>query len=181
MTDYAKFRTLPLPCIVVPQVNEGARNQALKSIGAGLATSSEVASYLRISGRSLPMLLAEGKLKCNRAGRFAWADIWRDLWQIPDVPPSQYGRMKASLLTTVEVAQRAGVSDRSILRDGKRKTSLYGLPRHLQLSTRLRRYHPAMIFLWETGESLEDWMRPVRTKSTQRRGLRVVNGALKPP
>lgn len=181
MIDYAKFRALPLPCISTPRVDESARDQAAHAIGAGMATSSEIASYLRVSNRTMPMLLQAKKLTCNRAGRFTWEQVWNTLWHIPQVPPEQYQKMKTPLLDLTDVAERAGVCERSVLRDGNRKEPRYALPRHIQLSPRMRRYHPSMIFLWEIDEALDDWMQPVRSKMTRRRGLRVIDSNVKPP
>jgi hypothetical protein len=181
MVDYAKLRVLPLSCIPDPKVDQRTRDQAAHAIGAGMATSAEIASYLRVSDRLMPMLLQTKKLTCNRAGRFTWEQVWNTLWHIPQVPPEQYQKMKIPLLDVTDVAERAGVCERSVLRDGNRKAPRYGLPRHIQLSKRVRRYHPSMIFLWEIDEALEDWMQPVRSKMNRRRGLRVVDNYVKPP
>lgn len=185
MVEYSKFRKLPLQKIWVPEVNRGTQDRAAQDIGAGMATRGQISDYLRISSRFIPNLIDARIIKCNKAERFSWANVWRDVWQIPDVPAKHFSKMMVPLLTVSEVAKRVGVSERSLVRDGDRKTPLYNLPRHVQLSPRHRRYHASMLFLWEIEEGLDDWMLPVRSKSSVRRGLRVVSTSiesmLKPP
>lgn len=160
--DENQFKEITQPKIVAPDVNPAARNSHARLKGAGYATASELSTYLRISLRSVPDVLSNYGVKTNRAKRTFWSEVWQKLWNIPDVPTVYHDVMRTPLLTIEDVADRVGVSARSILRDGDRTESLYGLPRNILLSPRRRRYHPQMIYLWEMDLPLEEWMRAVK-------------------
>lgn len=149
---------------VAPDVDLAARNSHARLKGAGHARASDLSVYLYVSLRAVPEILEGQGIRTNRAGRTAWSDVWEKLWNIPDVPEVYHDVMRKPLLTIEEVADRVGVSARSILRDGDRTGSLYGLPRHVQLSQRRRRYHPEMIHRWEMDLPLDDWMRAVKRR-----------------
>jgi len=105
-------------------------------------------------------LVAPLGLRPNRAGRFAWDEIWLRLWGIRGVPPASFGAMKAPLLTGADLARMLGVSERSIRRDGDRRPSRYGLPPHLDLAARIRRHHPLRIHAFERGLEPALWLTP---------------------
>lgn len=172
MATYEKFAAITPQDCGAQKASDVARDQAARGIGPGLATLSEVADYLRIGRRGVRCILREHSVSLNAAGRVKWADLWRELWLIPSVPPAHYSMMKHPLLSVTETASRVGVCAKSILRDTDRKRPKYGLPRHVQLSERNRRFHPEMILMWELNEALEDWMQPVASRGPQFRGLR---------
>lgn len=172
MSTYAKFAAVTPQSPCDQNIGDDARDQAVRSVGPGLVTLPEVADYLQIGRRSIRCVLQEHGVPVNPAGRVRWADLWKVLWLIPEVPPAQYSMMMRPLLSVAETANRVGVCAKSIIRDSGRKHPRYGLPRHLQLSDRTRRFHPEMILLWEMNEALEDWMHPVASRVPQFRGLR---------
>jgi hypothetical protein len=159
-----QLRKLGTDNVVAPRVDLAAHNSHARLKGAGHASASDLSVYLCVSLRAVPEVLKEQGIKTNRAGRTDWSDVWEKLWYIPDVPAAYHDIMRKPLLTIEEVADRVGVSARSILRDGDRARTRYGLPRHVQLSPRRRRYHPEMIHLWEMDLPLEDWMRAVNRR-----------------
>jgi len=165
--------------VLAPDVDQKARSAHARLRGAGHATTADLSLYLGMSLRTVPEVLDEHGIRTNRAGRTMWADIWEKLWHIPEVPAERHELMRKPLLTVEQVAERAGMSPRSILRDGDRGRSRYGLPRHVQLSPRRRRYHPEMILLWEMEMPLEDWMRPVTRRA--RMGLKPRIAPVRPP
>ena len=172
MTTYEKFAAITPAYCGVQKASDVARDQATRGIRPGLATLSEVADYLRINSRGVRRILQEHAVPLNAADRVKWADLWKELWLIPSVPSASYSMMKLPLLSVTETASRVGVCAKSIIRDTDRKRPRYGLPRHLQLSERNRRFHPEMILMWELDEALEDWMQPVASREPRFRGLR---------
>lgn len=159
-----QLRKLATDKVAKPEVGLAARKSHAEFKGAGYANTSDLCAYLGVSQRSVPKVLAELGVKTNRAGRTSWASVWENLWKIRDVPTPYHELMKRALLDPDQVAERVGVSPRSILRDGDRARSRYELPRHIQLSERRRRYHPEMILLWEMELPLEDWMKPIERR-----------------
>lgn len=172
MTTYEKFAAITPQDCGAQKASDVARDQAARGIGPGFATLSDVADYLRINSRSVRCILQENAVPLNAAGRVKWVDLWKELWLIPNVPTAHYSMMKHPLLSVTETASRVGVCAKSIIRDTDRKRPKYGLPRHVQLSKRNRRFHPEMILMWELNEALEDWMQPVASRGPQFRGLR---------
>lgn len=128
---------------------------------AGFAQVGDVADYLRVSRRNVTALMSGKSLLPNRAGRFAWEDIWWKLWRVRNVPVESFGPMTRPLLTNADVADILGVHERSIRRDGDRNESRYELPAHLDLSERIRRHHPLRIPLWHQGLPVPNWLEPV--------------------
>jgi hypothetical protein len=130
-------------------------------VGPGFAQVGEFADYLQISPRRITVLMSGKSLFPNRAGRFAWEDVWWKLWRVRNVPAEAFGSMTRSLLTNADVAEILGVHERSIRRDGDRNESRYELPAHLDLSERIRRHHPLRIQLWRQGLPVPSWLEPV--------------------
>lgn len=130
-------------------------------VGPGFAQVGDVADYLRVSRRSVTALMSGKSLFPNRAGRFAWVDIWWKLWRVRNVPAESFGSMTRPLLTNADVAETLGVHERSIRRDGDRNESRYELPAHLDLSERIRRHHPLRIQLWSHGLPVPNWLEPI--------------------
>lgn len=139
---------------------------------ASFATTADAACYLRLNSRRVRDVLEAHGAPLNPAGRVRWATLWMALWHIPEVPETAYDMMMRPLLTVAEVADRVGVTERSILRNTDRQRSRYGLPRHVQLSERARRFHPMMILAWEMQEPIEDWMQATAQAPRLPRGLR---------
>lgn len=127
----------------------------------GFAQVGDVADYLRVSRRSVTALMSEKSVSPNRAGRFAWEDIWWKLWRVRNVPAEFFGPMTRPLLTNADVAETLGVHERSIRRDGDRDESRYELPVHLDLSERIRRHHPLRIQHWSRGLAVPSWLEPI--------------------
>lgn len=127
----------------------------------GFAQVGDVADYLRVSRRNVTALMCGKSLSPNRAGRFAWEDIWWKLWRVRNVPVESFGPMTRPVLTNADVADILGVHERSIRRDGDRDESRYELPAHLDLSERIRRHHPLRIQLWRQGLPVPNWLEPV--------------------
>ena len=130
-------------------------------LGPGFAQVGDLADYLLVSPRRVTFLLSGKSLLPNRAGRFAWDDIWWNLWRVRNVPAEFFGPMTQPLLTNADVAEMLGVHKRSIRRDGDRNESRYELPAHLDLSERIRRHHPLRIQLWRQGLPVPNWLEPV--------------------
>lgn len=130
-------------------------------VSPGFAQVGDVADYLRVSRRSVAALMSGKSLFPNRAGRFAWEDIWWKLWRVRNVPAEFFGPMTRPLLTNAEVAETLGVHERSIRRDGDRDESRYELPAHLDLSERIRRHHPLRIQHWSRGLAVPSWLEPI--------------------
>lgn len=125
----------------------------------GYASTGEVAEYLRISPRRVAGCCADWQLVPNRAGRFSWADIWRVLWSVREVPPHSHMRMKEPLLDNRDVAEILGVSERSIQRDVTRPASQFELPRSVALTQRTRRHHPLLLEFWMVNALPPQWLR----------------------
>lgn len=174
MTTYAKFEKLNTPTMSTLKVEIDAvlQSRVAHHVGPGLATLSQVADYLQVGRRGVKDTLEMYGVSSNAAGRVKWEVLWAALWHIPKVRPAHYSCMIRPLLSVADVAKLAGVSEKSIVRDGDRKLPRYELPRHVQLSKRNRRFNPAMILLWEMNEALEDWMRPVACRTQPFRGPR---------
>lgn len=130
-------------------------------VSPGFAQVGDVADYLRVSRRNVTALMSGKSLSPNRAGRFAWEDIWWKLWRVRNVPVESFGPMMRPVLTNADVADILGVHERSIRRDGDRDESRYELPAHLDLSERIRRHHPLRIQLWRQGQPVPNWLEPV--------------------
>lgn len=130
-------------------------------LGPGFAQVWDIADYLQISRRSVTVMMSGKSLFPNRAGRFAWEDIWWKLWRVRNIPSEAFGPMKQPLLTNVDVARILGVHERSVRRDGDRNESRYELPAHLDLSERIRRHHPLRIQLWSRELLVPSWLEPV--------------------
>lgn len=130
-------------------------------VGPSFAQVGDVADYLRVSRRSVTALMSGKSLFPNRAGRFAWEDIWWKLWRVRNVPAEFFGPMTRPLLTNADIAESLGVHERSIRRDGDRDESRYELPAHLDLSERIRRHHPLRIQHWSQGLVVPNWLEPI--------------------
>lgn len=130
-------------------------------LGPGFVQVGELADYLGTSGRSVAALMSGKSVFRNKAGRFAWEDIWWKLWRVRNVPAEAFGPMKRPLLTNADVAAILGVHERSIRRDGDRGKNRYELPTHLDLSERIRRHHPMRIECWSKGLLVPAWLDPV--------------------
>lgn len=155
------FDTLPILPPTIPVVS-GSATAVLKSLKrAGFATKSHLSSYLGLSVRHVEGVLLLHGISANKAGMFIWEDVWAGLWNIQHVPSDHFEKMKAPLLSNAVVASFSGVCERSIRRDGNRKTSRYDLPQHLDLSERIRRHHPLRIHAWLHHLDLEPWLSPV--------------------
>jgi len=146
--------------------------EARHRVGPGFATVAEAARYLRLNPRRVGEVLKAHDAPLNPAGRVRWTTLWGALWQIHQVPETAYDIMMQPLLTVAEVAEHAGVCERSILRDTDRQRPHYGLPRFVQLSERARRFHPTMINCWDMQETIEDWMQVSVPAPRLPRGLR---------
>lgn len=146
--------------------------EARQRMGPGFATVAEAARYLRLNPRRVGEILKAHDASLNPAGRVRWTTLWAALWQIHQVPETAYDTMMQPLLTVAEVAEHAGVCERSILRDTDRQRPHYGLPRFVQLSERARRFHPVMINRWDMQEPIEDWMQVSVPVPRLPRGLR---------
>lgn len=145
---------------MLPPANPSAREAAARLRGPGFATRRQLADHLRVGARGVAGLAAHRGLRANRAGRFAWEQVWDRLWGIRSVPPGFFAAMKAPLLTNADVAAQLGVSARTIRRDGDRSVPRLCLPPHLDLSERLRLHHPLRVRAWADGLPLEAWLRP---------------------
>jgi len=130
-------------------------------VSSGFAQVGDVADYLRVSRRNVTALMSGKSLFPNRAGRFAWEDIWWKLWRVRNVPVESFGPMTRPVLTNADVADILGVHERSIRRDGDRDESRYELPAHLNLSERIRRHHPLRIQHWSRGLAVPSWLEPI--------------------
>lgn len=150
----------------------GLQAEARQRLGPGFATAPEAARYLQVSSRRVQEVLKTCGTHLNGAGRVQWTTLWAALWQIQEVPEAAYDMMMQPLLTVGEVAKIVGVTDRSILRDTDRSRPRYGLPRHIQISERARRFHPVMIECWEMQEPIENWMQVAASPPRLPRGLR---------
>lgn len=126
---------------------------------SGYAAPGALAKYLRVSPRHVKEYCVGWQLVPNRAGRFAWADIWRVLWAVREVPAGYHDRMKEPLLDNRDIAAKLGVSERSIQRDVTRTASRFELPRSIALTSRTRRHHPLLIEFWVANVLEPQWLR----------------------
>lgn len=140
---------------------ERLRSIVKNKVGPGLIKTGNLADYLLVSKRNVRDLVSNKFLLPNKAGCFAWEDIWWKLWRVRNVPAEAFGQMTRPLLTNADVAEILGVHERSIRRDGDRNESRYELPAHLDLSERIRRHHPFRIQLWHQGLPMPNWLEPV--------------------
>lgn len=127
----------------------------------GFAQPGELSDYLKVSRRSVTLMVSGKSLLPNNAGRFSWQDIWWKLWRVRNVPHEAFGLMKQPLLTNADVAEMLGVHERSIRRDGDRNESRYDLPPHIDLAERVRRHHPLRIQHWSQVTPVPNWLDPV--------------------
>lgn len=151
--------------LAVSPACDRVRAAAARLQGPGFATRRMLADHLQVGVRDVIALVAPLGLRPNRAGRFAWDEIWLRLWGIRGVPPARFDAMRMALLTSADLARMLGVSERSIRRDGNRAAPRYGLPPHLDLAARIRRHHPLRIHAFERGLEPEPWLQapsPVR-------------------
>lgn len=173
MTRYESLKRLAEMAVQEqPKQDEGVKAEARQRVGAGFATVPEASCYLQVSPRRVREVLKAYEAPLNPAGRVQWTTLWSALWRIQQVPADAYEMMMQPLLTVAEVAERVGVAERSILRDISRPYPRYGLPRHIQLSERARRFHPLMIECWEVQEPIANWMHASAPASRLPQGLR---------
>jgi len=172
MMRHEDFQRLASAASKAGQEQAQLHAKALRHVGPDFATAAEAARYLRLSPRRICDVLKEMDAPVNAAGRVPWRRLWKMLWQIQEVPETAHDIMMQPLLTVSDVAARVGVTERSIIRDTDRAYPRYGLPRHVQLSERARRFHPTMVELWELQEPLPEWMRPEPVRPRLPRGVR---------
>lgn len=119
-----------------------------------------VSQYLAVSPAVARAIVADRAITRHVGGRYDLRDLWLSLWGIGDVPGDQIPQMSEPLVTVTEVAQLAGVSERTIRRAGDSRSLEWSLPPHVDLGPRVRRYLRPLVAAWALQTPPDAWLMP---------------------
>lgn len=152
-------RPVPRPHLAPAPAASDLRSGRLLDPRAVISLSG-VALYLAVSPAVARGILADRAITRRVGGRYHLSDLWRSLWSISHVSDPDIATMCEPLLTVSEMAEIAGVSERTIRRAGDTRSPTWALPRHVDLSPRVRRYLRPLVAAWALQIPPEAWLTP---------------------